>query len=87
MTRTVIPFDGSRENGRYGEKYASQGPELKLCVEEETNVSECFQPSGLSTLKRFPHLLDMLLHKQQQVVEVIKNETAHLKNKKKQTFT
>lgn len=78
----VILFDGSRENGRYGEKDASQGSELKLCVEEGTNVRECFQPSRLSTLKFFPYLLDMLLHKQQQVIEVIKNEPGHLKNKK-----
>lgn len=85
MTRTVILFDGSRENGRYGEEYASQGAELKLCVEEETNVRECGQPSGLSSPKRFPYLLDMLLHKQQQVIEVIKNETGHLK--KNETFT
>lgn len=81
MTRAVILFDGSRENRRYGEKYASQGSELKLRVEKETDVRECFQPSGLLTLKFFPYLLDMLLHKQQQVIEVIKNETGHLKNK------
>lgn len=83
MPRTVILLDGSRENSRYGEKYASQGSELKLCVEEETDVRECFQPSGHSTPKRFPYLLDVLLHKQQQVIEVIKNETGHLKKRKK----
>lgn len=38
-----------------------------------------FSTFNLSTLKLFPYLLDMLLHKQQQVIEVIKNETGHLK--------
>lgn len=77
-TRKDILFDGSWQNSRYGEKYASQGSALKLCVVEETNVGGCPQPSGPSTLEFFSYLLNMLLHKQQQVIEVSKGETCHL---------
>lgn len=47
-------------------------------MEEETNVRGCPQPSGPSVLEFFSYLLNMLLHKQQQVIEVTKGERRHL---------
>lgn len=62
------------------------GP-ISNCMEEETNKRERLHPSGPSAMKFFLYLVDMLLHKQQQVIEVIKYETGHLKKKRRKTIT
>lgn len=62
------------------------GP-ISNCVEGETNTRERSHPSGPSTMKFFSYLVDMLLHKQQQVIEVIKYETGHLKKEKKKRLS
>lgn len=49
-----------------------------VCVCERGDDGECFHPSGASTLEFSSYLLDVLLHEQQQVIEVVKSETRHL---------
>lgn len=74
----VLLFDGSGQNSSDAEEQASQRSALKLCVCVCRGDKRERLPPSSRTLSSVSHLINVLLHKQQQVAEVTKGETHHL---------